>query len=581
MNVTNAPRTDAGGLSISIVVYRPDAQLLERTLASLAVACEMLHRRDPCLPLAVYIIDNGGFAEVPAKLGLLTRRGIDCRVVSGHGNVGFGCGHNLAIECTLSCYHLILNPDIDLDPAALSEALDFFAVHPEAGLLTPRIGDADGHLQFLCRRFPTVLDLFVRGFLPVRMWARFGHRLARYQMCDVINERDVVWDPPIVSGCFMLFRTVLLKQLGGFDPRYFLYFEDYDLSLRTHELARVAVQVLQPFRLEMAVTRILVTGANGFVGQVLCHELLGRGHQVTGLVRSAGGHAPGVREWVLGDGHPGTGAATATPPFASMEDAWPRDLAVDAVVHLAARVHVMRDDAADPLARFRATNVDGTLRVARAARRHGARCFVYVSSIKAIAETDAGRPLSERDPAQPEDAYGRSKLEAEQALADLGVQTGLEIVIVRPPLVYGPRVRANFLSLMTAIARGVPLPLGAIDARRSVVYVGNLAHALALCATESGAAGGCFHVADDDDPSVAGLARAIGRHLRRPARLLPVPVGWLRAAGRLTGHMPQVERLVTDLRVDTSRLRTVLGWRPPYSLDDGLAATAAWYRSTH
>lgn len=320
----------------------------------------------------------------------------------------------------------------------------------------------------------------------------------------------------------------------------------------------------------MDVSRILVSGANGFVGRALCEELAQRGHAVTGLVRTPGGSLPSVEEWV----HDGR-------DFANLEAAWPRDLVADCVVHLAARVHVMRDDATDPLAAFRATNVEGALRVAAAAHRHGVRRMVFVSSIKALAETDGGRPLRESDTPAPEDAYGRSKLEAEQALLRFGEQSGLDVVIVRPPLVYGPNVRANFLSLMSAIARGLPLPLGAIGARRSMVYVGNLAHALAHCATDPRAAHGCFHVADGDDPTVAGLARALGRHLRKPARLLPVPASWLRAAGRLTGRTQQVDRLVSDLRVDTARLRETLDWQPPYSIDEGLAETAAWYRNTH
>src|SRR6202022_218293 len=192
------------------------------------------------------------------------------------------------------------------------------------------------------------------------------------------------------------------------------------------------------------------------------------------------------------------------------------------------------------------------------------------------AKTDPGRPLREDDPAQPEDAYGRSKLEAEQALARFGAEKGLDIVIVRPPLVYGPGVRANFLRLMRAIAKGMPLPLGAIRARRSLLYVDNLAHALLCCATDSRAAHGCFHVADGDDPTVTELAQALGQHLHKPARLVPVPADWLRTAGRLTHRLPQVERLIGDLRVDTSHIRATLDWQPPYSTDDGLAATARW-----
>lgn len=315
-------------------------------------------------------------------------------------------------------------------------------------------------------------------------------------------------------------------------------------------------------------SRVIVTGANGFVGQAVCRMLLDAGQRVTGLVRHAGACAPNVDEWV-----------SATPDFDGI-DAWPVSLQARSVVHLAARVHVMRDDATDPLAAFRATNVEGTLRIARAAHRNGVRRFVFVSSIKAVAEVDLGWPLREDDPPSPGDPYGRSKLEAEIALRQFAEESGLEVVIVRPPLVYGPGVRANFLSLMSAIARGVPLPLGALHARRSLVYVDNLAGAITLCAIDQNEIAGCFHVADEESPSVAELARAIGKHLGKPARLLPVPPAWLRFAGRATGRLPQVERLTGDLRVDSAHIRAALGWKPNYSLEQGLMHTARWFRKT-
>ncbi|CAE6923380.1 N-acetylglucosaminyl-diphospho-decaprenol L-rhamnosyltransferase [Paraburkholderia nemoris] len=240
MNVTNVQQRNTDGFSISIVVYRPDAELLAGTLASLAVACGELRRERPELAVTVCLVDNGGLIDAQVDVDLLEEQGISYSVVSGHGNVGYGRGHNLAIERATSAYHLVLNPDVDLDPAALVEALTFFERHPDAGLLAPRIGDENGGLQYLCRRYPTLFDLFVRGFLPHGVQRYFRRRLSRYEMRDVINEREVVWDPPIVSGCFMLFRTDLLKRLAGFDPRYFLYFEDYDLSLRAHDVARIA-----------------------------------------------------------------------------------------------------------------------------------------------------------------------------------------------------------------------------------------------------------------------------------------------------------------------------------------------------
>lgn len=239
MNLTSAPRSEIEGLSVSIVVYRPDLAELSSTLASLRAACEALYARRPGLPVSLYLVDNGGLPDVRVALDALRARDITSTILTGHGNIGYGRGHNLAIEQAASGYHLVLNPDIDLDRDALLRGLDFFEAHPDAGLLTPWIGDEHGHQQFLCRRYPTLLDLFVRGFLPSSVRRLFARRLARYEMHDVINDRDIVWDPPIVSGCFMLFRTSVLKKLAGFDARYFLYFEDYDLSLRAHDVARV------------------------------------------------------------------------------------------------------------------------------------------------------------------------------------------------------------------------------------------------------------------------------------------------------------------------------------------------------
>ncbi|WP_246796941.1 NAD-dependent epimerase/dehydratase family protein [Burkholderia perseverans] len=314
-------------------------------------------------------------------------------------------------------------------------------------------------------------------------------------------------------------------------------------------------------------SRILVTGANGFVGRATCRALLAGGHAVTGLVRRPGGCVGGVSERCF-DGIDFDGLAEADLPE------------VDCVIHLAARVHVMNDRAADPDLAFRATNLTGTLRVAEAARRRGARRFVFVSSVKALAENDGGTPLSEDTPARPLDPYGRSKRDAELALQQWGKDSGIEVVIVRPPLVYGPGVRANFLRMLDVVARGVPLPLGSVRARRSIVYVDNLADALRCCATDPRATG-CFHVADDDAPTVAGLLRMVARELGRPARLLPFPVGLLRAIGRLTGRSAQVDRLAGGLQLDTRRIRQELGWQPPCTTRQGLAATVGWYRSRH
>lgn len=315
-------------------------------------------------------------------------------------------------------------------------------------------------------------------------------------------------------------------------------------------------------------THIVVTGANGFVGRAVCRRALAAGHTVTALVRRPGECVGGVREWVH-----------AEVDFDGLNAAWPTDLGPDCVIHLAARVHVMRDESPDPDVAFDVTNVAGTLRLAEAARKHGVRRIVFASSIKAVGEGDGGMPLSERASPDPRDAYGRSKLRAERELAWFGTANGLDVVIVRPPLVYGPGVRANFLRMMDTVARGMPLPLGSIAARRSIVYVDNLADALLHCAVDPRAAGECFHVADDDAPSVTDLLRLVGDALGKPARLIRVPSAVLRALGTLTGRRAAIDRLTGSLQLDTGRIKRVLGWHPPYTTRQGLEATAAWYRS--
>ncbi|CAG9255601.1 Glycosyltransferase [Paraburkholderia unamae] len=241
MNAKGALLPRSVDLSASIVVFHPDETQLRQTLTSYGAACERLRASVPESTFVLFLVDNGGLRDVHDAIDRLGEQGVVCQLLTGHGNVGYGRGHNLAIERAQTDFHLILNPDIDLEDEALVAACAFFHGHAEAGLLAPWIGDDTGDQQYLCRRYPTLIDLIARGFLPALLRdSMFATHLARYEMRDVIDGSSIVWDPPIISGCFMLFRTSVLKRLGGFDPRYFLYFEDYDLSLRSHALARVA-----------------------------------------------------------------------------------------------------------------------------------------------------------------------------------------------------------------------------------------------------------------------------------------------------------------------------------------------------
>ncbi|HQT31348.1 MAG: NAD-dependent dehydratase [Hydrogenophilales bacterium 17-64-65] len=304
--------------------------------------------------------------------------------------------------------------------------------------------------------------------------------------------------------------------------------------------------------------KALVTGATGFIGNALCKHLSAHGHQVMRAVR---------RDATL----------SGDILFSQIDGAtdWAEALTgCDAVVHLAARVHVMDDTAQDPLALYQATNTDATLNLARQAAQTGVKRFVYVSSIKVNGE---GRdtPYRETDAAAPEGAYAISKWEAEQGLQRIAADTGLEVVILRPPLVYGPGVKANFQQLLRMVERGWPLPLGAIRNRRSFLYLGNFVDAIRLCIEHPAAAGQTFLLDDGQAVSTPELIRALSHAMGRPARLLAVPVKVLELAGTLLGKRAAVARLTGSLYVDSSAIRTRLGWTPPNTLQQGLAATVA------
>jgi len=255
---------------------------------------------------------------------------------------------------------------------------------------------------------------------------------------------------------------------------------------------------------------------------------------------------------------------------------WHKALAgITTIVHLAARVHVMHDTAADPLTAFRVVNVEGTVNLARQAAAAGVKRFVFISSVKVNGEaTLPGQPFTADDIPAPLDAYGVSKMEAEQGLRQIALQTGMEVVIIRPPLVYGPGVKANFASMMRWLRRGVPLPLGAIHNQRSLVALDNLVDLIITCLTHSAAANQTFLVSDGEDVSTTELLRRMGQAMGRPARLLPVPVSWLKLAAALVGKQDVAQRLCGNLQVDIEKTRRLLGWSPPLSLDEGLKKAA-------
>jgi nucleoside-diphosphate-sugar epimerase len=309
---------------------------------------------------------------------------------------------------------------------------------------------------------------------------------------------------------------------------------------------------------------VLVTGATGFVGSILCERLAGAGYVVRAALRSDRTVPDYIAQKVV-IGDIADGDLTA-----ALEG-------VTAVVHAAARTHVLHDSA-DNAELYIHTNTRGTERLAQAAAQAGVRRFVFVSSIKVNGE-ESGHAYTADDQPCPQDAYGTSKWLAENALQEVAARTGLEAVIVRPPLVYGPGVRANFLRLMRWVDAGRPLPLGSIRNRRSLVSAWNLCDLLQLTLTHPAAPGRVWMVSDGEDLSTVELIRRIGTTMRRRVRLVPMPLGALRVAAALTGRAGEIERLCGSLCVDITATRRELGWAPPLPMSQGLARTVAWYAS--
>ncbi|UXY14472.1 SDR family oxidoreductase [Chitiniphilus purpureus] len=311
-------------------------------------------------------------------------------------------------------------------------------------------------------------------------------------------------------------------------------------------------------------TQALVTGASGFVGRALLAHLAGEAafQPLAAVRRPPAQVVTGVRYLQAGD-------------LSGPIDWAPLLAGIDVVVHAAARVHVMQDTAADPLQAFRQANVEGTLHLARQAAAAGVRRFVFISSIKVNGEgTLPGRAYTADDTPAPVDAYGLSKLEAEQGLLARAGQGGMEVVIIRPPLVYGPGVKANFLQMMRWLHRRVPLPLGAIGNRRSLVGMDNLCDLIRVCMTHPAAGGQVFLASDGCDLSTTALLRQLGEALGRPARLWPVPAHLLEIAAACVGRRAVARRLLGSLQVDIAKTRQLLDWHPPVTVEHGLAMTA-------
>lgn len=313
------------------------------------------------------------------------------------------------------------------------------------------------------------------------------------------------------------------------------------------------------------ISSVLVTGANGFIGKELCSLLVNRGFNVLAAVRSAAvTPLSGVRMCVVGN----LGAHTD----------WTDHLrGVDAVVHLAGRTHRLSDVEGECGPRLWKVNRDGAVRLGEQAAAAGVSRFIYVSSAKVHGARSGQAPFCIHDAPNPQDEYARVKLEAEEGLKRAARGTGMGLTVLRPPLVYGPEVRANFLKLLRLVARGMPLPLGRVNNARSLIFIGNLADAVSTCLVHPKALGQTFLLSDGQDLSTPELVRQLASAMRRPARLFPAPEALIRAGAGVAGMSRSLPTLLESFRVDGEDIRNRLDWTPPLTLQQGLAETASWY----
>ncbi|WP_404413634.1 SDR family oxidoreductase [Vreelandella aquamarina] len=301
---------------------------------------------------------------------------------------------------------------------------------------------------------------------------------------------------------------------------------------------------------------LLVTGVTGFVGSQLFARLKA---QERCHVVGAGRRVNAQEDQVVIDG-------------LRADTQWREVLANQTVViHTAARAHIMKDEESDPLSEYRKVNVDGTLNLAKQAAEVGVRRFVFISSIKVNGEqTPKGKPFTADNVPAPEDPYGVSKLEAEAGLHEIGSETGMEVVIIRPPIVYGPGVKGNFASMIKLVEKGLPMPFGAIHNKRSLVALDNLVDLIITCIDHPAAANQVFLAGDGQDVSTTELLYGVGRALGKPTRLIPLPAGMLMFGAGLLGKKAFAQRLLGSLQVDISKARNLLGWQPPLSVEEGL-----------